>query len=272
MPYQPNEIADNDEPRMQVNDYNLYEANALPYKQGGVSLGVWRGGDPSQYVTFASDSLQPKTNDDRLFWQSSAEDNEKMNTNYPVYVAGSQVVTPLGLGTSSILAMNGSDPVRTTTAGIGIYDYDPVFEREVYEALRKDDCTRAIWEEAKGIFGDVLLEQILDIMMLSAPPPLRTPIYIYILLDGFCECVKTLREESVKKYKEEHHCSEEEARRNARYDKELLAEICKLFINEGLNHILKKWNWLPTDIQSILNSTIKSIADRIMACMAEQLV
>lgn len=61
MPYQPNEIADNDEPRMQVNDYNLYEANALPYKQGGVSLGVWRGGDPSQYVTFASDSLQPNS-------------------------------------------------------------------------------------------------------------------------------------------------------------------------------------------------------------------
>ena len=60
MSYQPNEIADNDEPRMQVNDYNLYEANALPYKQGGVSLGIWRGENPSQYVAFASDYGEPK--------------------------------------------------------------------------------------------------------------------------------------------------------------------------------------------------------------------
>lgn len=181
-------------------------------------------------------------------------------------------VTPVGMRTLSILAMNGRERVMPTTAGIGIYDYEPMFAHKVYEALRTDESAMAIWEEAKGVLGDVLLDQIFNIMIFLAPPNLRIPIYVYMILDGFCQCAKTLRDEAVKKYKEEHRCSEEEARRNSRYDKELLIKICTRFLNEGLNHILGKWKWLPADIQSILNSMIKSIADRLVECMAEQVL
>lgn len=166
--YQPNEMADNYEPRMQVDDYNLYEANALPYKQGGVQFGIWRGGSPSQYVTFASDYGEPKrwyetsVGETHMFGYLppleiepvSSEELESIKTivGKAATIAGSLVGNAF-LNSVIEIAMSCMPPYAKAGLYILIMSYgvykcaEKAYEEAINEYMRGHSCSREVAKE-----------------------------------------------------------------------------------------------------------------------------
>lgn len=232
----------NYENRIQLNDDNLYEANVLPYKQGSLSLGIWRGGSPSQYVTFASDSPQPKGKADVLTGEGSYMIDVFQNHGNHQYTAGSTVAPGVAI-----------DNIEE----YGKYIWEET-ERNREKIDRLADEAEYHAKEIMGNFFFDLAIKGLNIVFPERKMTIEGSVFIY----SVCQCLIKAYEDEVNLYMQEYNCSYDEAKEMVRPGIRFVKNFWSMMMGDWLNEALDRLGIPMVYRKAIIHTVHELIQDK----------